>query len=183
VLDNLAEFGRIALVVTNLSSPEWDPDAPACNVKASFAYDLETVDLATPPTVLGIDPSKLVSGQHYDAWLSGADFQAGLSVDFGAGIAVTAVDFVDSTSVALSLDVARTRSPAHATSSSPTRTEIVDALERCQRRTSGRFQAKRRWRWQWMWVPHRSADGRHPVSAFALLALLATLVGRRRRRW
>src|SRR6185503_2009647 len=104
-LDGLTEFDRAVLVVTNLSTADHDPDSPACSVTASFAYSMESVDHATPPTVTGVDPADLTVGESYDVWISGADFVSGVTVSFGSGITLASVDLVDPTSIAVHLSV------------------------------------------------------------------------------
>jgi MYXO-CTERM domain-containing protein len=179
VLDNLAGFTSAVLAITNLATPEFDPDAPACHVKASFGYDLEAVDLATPPKVLGISPSQLELGKQYEAWLSGTDFQQGLIVELGAGIVITAVDFVDSTSVALSLQVSADAVPGPrdvvATNPNGKSSTLAGGVtlgsggatsgsdEGCGCRTAG--------------------NGGRSVFGLVLLALLAALVRRRASCW
>src|SRR5262249_54859443 len=101
LLDELTGFDHIALIATNLSDAAHDADSPNCKALASYSYDLEVVDLATPPSVSAVDPSELAPGKSYDVWLTGADLAEGLAVSFGDGVVASKVDVVDPTSAAV----------------------------------------------------------------------------------
>jgi hypothetical protein len=105
VIDGVSGFARAVLVVSNLSDGAHDADAPNCGATASYTYDLDLADVAPAPMVVAVDPSTLTLGAHYDAFITGSDFDEGATVSFGAGVEVSDVTFVDATTLAVSLSV------------------------------------------------------------------------------
>ncbi|MCC7384031.1 MAG: hypothetical protein IT384_19470 [Deltaproteobacteria bacterium] len=111
VLDGLSGFDHATMIATHLPDGSHDADAPTCNAASTYGYDLEPVDLATPPTVLAVSPASLVAGKSHEAWISGADLADGLTVSLGDGIDVLTADRIDATSVAVSLAVRADATP------------------------------------------------------------------------
>jgi len=106
LLSGTQSYAKAVLVVSNLGAADYNPDAPGCSVGKPFFYDLSIDTTAPPPTVTGVSPAELAVGQSTYVWISGTDFQSGLSAAFsGDGIQVGSLDFVDPTELGLSLSV------------------------------------------------------------------------------
>jgi len=111
-LEGLTDIERVVLVVSNLGDGQYEADSPSCQMGDIFTFDMQVVDVAIAPTIMGLDPGQVQIGQAEYIWINGSDFNTGLSVEFaGAGIQVDSVDFVDPTVIGVALTVAHDAEP------------------------------------------------------------------------
>lgn len=106
-LDDLTDYEQIVFVVSNLGDGDYNSDSPSCGAGSRFAYDLEEVATAVPPVIDSVDPTQLAPGNDYSLWVYGNGFVDGATVDIApTGVDVTAVTFVDETTLAVEVTVA-----------------------------------------------------------------------------
>lgn len=111
-LADLTDYTQAIFVVSNLGDGTHTPDSPDCGAGTTFFYDLEEVATAVPPQVTGADPDELLIGAQHHVWVSGAGFADGALVTVGSpDVEVTAVTFVDDTTLSVDLVVAPQATP------------------------------------------------------------------------
>jgi MYXO-CTERM domain-containing protein len=112
ILPGLEAYVTAVLVVSNLGTPDFDPDDPSCTTGLPFFYDISVEDLAVPPTITGVSPSELMAGQPSYVWVSGTGFVDGLVPTLsGDGIGMEGVDFVDPSEFGMNLTVSADAAP------------------------------------------------------------------------
>jgi len=111
LLEGLTDYTTAVFVISNLSNGMHDPDTANCNIGASFTYDLKRADLAKPPTITTLDPNQLTIGADHYLWVSGSDFTEASTIDFGAGITVTDVSYVDESTLGVAVRVSADADP------------------------------------------------------------------------
>jgi len=107
ILEDLVAYDQALFVVSNLGDGTHHPDVPDCTNGASFFYDLEEVATSVPPQITNVDPAELAVGANHHVWINGTGFADGAAVAFdSAGVTVTAVTFVDESTLSVDLTVA-----------------------------------------------------------------------------
>ncbi len=116
ILEDLVGYDQALFIVSNLGDGTHQPDAPDCNVGATFYYDLEQVATSVPPQITEVDPAELLTGADHHVWVYGAGFVDGATVAFdsafdSADVTVTAVTFIDESTLSVDLTVAADAAP------------------------------------------------------------------------